>query len=374
MNILELLKENVKKDGFFFNEYSGANERENTERIVSEFLDCDDERHRETLASLIANYTLLPHAKGAEIAPLLDTMNMFELFEQYTYKKNRKHLVHQVYTFLLGLLFYENVVRIREKINSEMRSTTNIFSSGNEKGEFLFRWRLASLTHDLGNGISLFENNDEKINKYIFYLQLLSNEQWGSRYDSIEKLLVLNDGRRSLELLDLIDGTDYLMRFFEHLSSTPFENIYYDHGVMSSIILLKLLDSMYSKYDGQTIEHKGHLASFKRTIFEKSIVQTAYAIAFHNLDFYPDIISTIWGTTKLYDFENNPFCWLLKICDTLQEWNKPRASDETDYIMPSKTELELEPDTILIRKYPKKKELEEKISRFFISNNIIQIK
>ena len=79
MNILELLTENIKKDYFFFNEYSGAIERENIYKVVVEFLNCDDERHREGLASLIINYVLLPHAKGSEIAPLLGIMNMFEL-------------------------------------------------------------------------------------------------------------------------------------------------------------------------------------------------------------------------------------------------------------------------------------------------------
>ena len=63
------------------------------ERIVTEFLNCNDEHHREALANLIINYSLMPHAKGAEIAPLLGIMNMFELFEQYNYKKNRKHMV-----------------------------------------------------------------------------------------------------------------------------------------------------------------------------------------------------------------------------------------------------------------------------------------
>lgn len=373
MNIIELLKDNVKKDDFFFNEYSGANERENIEKVVTEFLNCENERHRETLASLIINYSLLPHAKGAEIAPLLGVMNMFELYEHYNYRENRKHLVHQVYTFLLGLLIYENVEKVRKKIDAEMRLTTKLFSSGNEKGEFLFRWRLASLTHDLGNGISLFENDNEKINKFIFYLQLLSNESWGYGHDGISKLLFLDDEKKSLELLDQVDGTNNLTKFFDYLNSKPYKKIYYDHGIMSSIILLKLLDRMYSKYNGQTINYKGHRVSFKKPFFEKSIVQTAYAIAIHNLDFYPDIVSNIWGTTGLYNFEKKPFCWLLKICDTLQEWNKTKASDETDYLAPEKIVLTLEPDKILIKKYPNKQELKQKIADFFVAEKVVQI-
>jgi len=297
MNINDIFKDNVKKNGFFFNRYSGANEKENTEKIITEFLNCENERHRETLAYLIINYSLLPHAKGAEIAPLLGIMNMFELHESYNYKANRKHLVHQVYTFLLGLLIYNNMEKVREQINNEMNGTTNNFSSGDEKGEFLFRWKLASLTHNLGNGLSFFGNDKEKIGKYIFYLQLLSNENWGYDQNGITKLLVLDSGKKSLNLLDDVDNANYFDQFFDYLSINPFKSIYYDHGIMTSIILLKILDHMYTKYDGRTIDYKGYSVSFERSFFDKSIVQTAYAIALHNLDFYPKIISNIWGTT-----------------------------------------------------------------------------
>lgn len=374
MNVLDLLKKNILKEYFFFNDWSGADERERTRKIVAEFLDCEDERHRETLANLITNYTLLPHAKGAEIAPLLDIMNMFELFEQYSYRKNRKHMTHQVYTFLLGLLLYENVAAVREKLDCEIRSTTNLFSSGDEKGEFLFRWRLASLTHDLGNGISLFENDNIKIEKYIFYLQLLSNEQWGGEDEGVEEMLTLVNGKSSLELLDEMAGNDYLVEFYEYLKSHPLKKIYYDHGIMSAVILLKLLDRMYSKYDGRTIEYKGHRVAFNRTFFEKSIVPAAYAMAFHNLDFYPHLISMIWKTTNIYDFNDKPFCWLLKICDILQEWNKPRASDEKGIILPNEIELKLKSSKIIIEKFPRKNELEERFSRFFVAENIVKIK
>ena len=67
-----------------------------------------------------------------------------------------------------------------------------------------------------------------------------------------------------------------------------------------------------------------------------------------------DIIKKIWGTTKLYDFEKKPFCWLLKICDTLQEWNKSKASDENDYITPDKIIIKFEADKIILKKYPKR--------------------
>lgn len=374
MNIIELLKVNIEKEWFFYNHNSSQNDRDNMEKVVGDFLNCDKEHHRETLANIITNYALQPHAKGAEIAPLVDVMNMFEIYGIYGFKNNRKHMIHQVYTFLLGLLLYENVTKIKNEIDNEMRSTTRRYSSGDVKGEFLFRWRLASLSHDIGNGVSLFANDNTKIDNYIFYLQLLSNESWGWNYDGINKLLFLDSGNESLELLDRIDRSNHFSTFYYFLKENPLKTIYYDHGIMSAIILLKILDVMYSKYNEQTIQFKGHSVTFKRSFFEKSIAQAAYAVAIHNLDFYPKILIDIWGTKRIYNFSLRPLSWLLKICDTLQEWNKPKAKKETDYITPDEIELELLNDSVIIKKFPEKDKLKKKLDEFYVGTDIINIK
>lgn len=341
--------------------------------IVDEFLKCDDERHRETLSVIIINYVLLPHAKGSEIAPLVDIMNMFELFEKYAYEKNRKHLVHQLYTFLLGLLLYKNVDILRDHINNEMKNTTDFYSSGDQKGEFLFRWRLCSLCHDLGNGISLFGEDKDKINKYLFYLQLLTNEDWEYGLEGVDKLIPLGRGLNSLSILDDLEGNSNITDFFNYLKNNPVKNIYYDHGVISALILLKLLDQIYKKLGGETIYYKGHRVSFNRKFFDNSIVRSAYAISVHNIDFYPDIYTRIWGSDKIYDVEKRPLVFLLKLCDSLQEWYKVKALDETDYIEPKEIELELLPDKIKIEKFPKKQELSDKLNKYFDHKNIIEI-
>ena len=63
---------------------------------------------------------------------------------------------------------------------------------------------------------------------------------------------------------------------------------------------------------------------------------------------------------------------MLKICDTLREWNKTKASDETDYITPDEIIIKLESNKIILKKYPKKRELIDKIEQFFINEKIVQ--
>jgi len=373
MDIVELLKRDIQAEDFFFNSYSGANERENLRKIVNEFLGCKDERHRETLSVIITNYVLLPHAKGAEIAPLMDILNMFELFENYEYDKNRKHMVHQLNTFLVGLLLYKNVGKLRKLIDQEMRNTTDCYSSGDPKGEFLFRWRLCSLCHDLGNGISLFGNDKEKIDKYLFYLRLLTNEEWDSEAEGIEKLLPLDRRLNSLGVLASVGKDPRLTVFFEELKENPYKNIYYDHGIASALILLKVLDQIYEKLDGKTVYYKGHNVSFNRIYFDKSIAGSAYAIAVHNVDFYPELYERIWGKGKIFDVRKHPLVFLLKLSDLLQEWYKPKAADESDSVEPRDIELDFRPGRIRVVRYPKKEELAEKISRFFNHENMIEI-
>jgi|GEM_PF-6841928 len=373
MDILEYLKQDINDEYFFFNRNSGADARKNLRTIVADFLNCDNERHRGTLAAMIINYVLLPHAKGAEAASLADVLNMFELFGQYDYTENRKHLVHQLNTFLLGLLLYKNVDTLRDHINKEMENTTDFYSSGDKKGEFLFRWRLCALCHDIGNGISLFKDDTDQINKYIFYLQLLTNEKWGEAEEGVHKLLSLDRDKNALSVLDEVGENTNMTDFFRSLKGNPVKDIYYDHGVVSALILLKLLDQMYSKLSEQTIHYKGHNVSFKRKYFDNSIVRSAYAIAVHNIDFYPDIYATIWSSERMYDSEKRPLVFLLKICDSLQEWYKAKALDETDYIEPSQIELQLDRDKIGIKKFPEKRGLVRKLDKYFNHHGLIDI-
>ena len=73
--------------------------------------------------------------------------------------------MHQANVFLIGLYLYGNFPKIQTAINAEMRRNSKLvylasgaacrFSGDTESGEFLFRWRMASVVNDLGYIFSL---------------------------------------------------------------------------------------------------------------------------------------------------------------------------------------------------------------------------
>jgi hypothetical protein len=223
---------------------------------------------------------LRPHAKGGEAEAFGDVLNNTELFGVYDYKKNRKHLVHSVNTFLLGLLMYRSVGRLRQVIDRSMVDTTNRLSSGSAEGEFLFRWRLASLMHDIGNAIALFGDDSTKIGEYLFRFQVKLDQIWDpSDQPRINCLLGLSRGKDSLEALDTCGNVFSLKAFFEELRTKPYKGIHYDHGLMSALLMLRALDEVYERRGGVTCNVNGHTVSFDREFFDQSILRAASVLS-----------------------------------------------------------------------------------------------
>jgi hypothetical protein len=124
------------------------------------------------------NYILYQHDKNCVVGPVIEFLNNFELYGEYEYKYQRLHFTHQANVFLLGLYLYHTVPDIKNAIDLEMERTTSDqeitinqlsenwrYSGRTQYGEFLYRWRLASLSHDLGYGISLSGSDETKIKR-----------------------------------------------------------------------------------------------------------------------------------------------------------------------------------------------------------------
>jgi len=379
VNVVELLQGAVRtNDFFFFNAYTGADTRDNFARVAIEFLDAPSEELRDFLARQVMCCGLAPHAKGTQTASFGDLLNVTEVLCAYAYKKNRKHLCHSVNTFLLGLLIYHNLPLLRGQIDNEIENDASLFSGGDVYGEFLFRWRLASLMHDLGNGVSLFAKDADEIDRYLFHVMMRAEAHWpkdGQDKLTVECLVGLARGKNALTELDKVDGGLRFRKFFDQLKQNPYKSICYDHGLVSALLILKVIDGMYSRYDAaesKRIEVDGHGVSFDRGFFDKSVMHAAHAVAIHNLDFYPAKYRPDWPN-RLYDASGHPFAFLLKLADTLQEWNKLPAKGGTDYIKPEDIVLRFEDNTLVIEKYPKLDELRQRIDEFFAMENVLTV-
>jgi hypothetical protein len=140
-------------------------------RVVT-FLESKNYAESADRARIIYSSMLNVHDKCQVLAPVIETLNIDELYEDFEYTKRRKHYYHQANVFLLGLYIYYNLDCLRDNLALEMDRTTPVietryfpfkYSGGSQYGEFLYRWRLASLCHDIGTGIQLSGNVKKKI-------------------------------------------------------------------------------------------------------------------------------------------------------------------------------------------------------------------
>ena len=155
------------------------------------------------------------------------------------------------------------------------------------------------------------------------------------------------------------------------------DKIYHDHGLMSSLIFLRLMHQEYAKHRGYKFTEGSHKIVWDERILSKSILQIAIAIAFHNLDQDKNQLKYNAEDMKIYNFEKRPLAWLLKLSDIIQEWDKPEANET---IMNKTIELpsihiSFVNDKIIVENFPRKqsKEVEKTISDYMYPSDFIEI-
>jgi len=115
-----------------------------------------------------------------------------------------------------------------------------------------------------------------------------------------------------------------------------------DHGVISALAQLKIIEAMYYKINPQRknediIEYN---LNFNQRNFDLDIVSSSAALFIHNIDLnYP-------GFSNKINFELSPLAFLLFLCDTFQEWDRysehrPVYSGEDFDILCSQSEISL---------------------------------
>jgi hypothetical protein len=306
---------------------------------------------------------LILHDKYQTLFPPIERLNVDEFHGTHPYSGYRLHFSHQANVFLLGLYVYHNFPPLREHIEREMKETTvDIqreppdltfrYSGGSPYGEFLYRWRLSSLCHDIGTGIQLCQGNKTKI------ADTLGAFRFRKSVRSINELQVFN-GQDLLSDLDHASGTVEFSDYSQYQEAHPFpDSIHHDHGIMGSLVFLQFMHGAYSRHrDNLTSKSDdGKEVFWHPEILSHSITQIAMAIAMHNLDKYPKALKDFSGVTKVFDMKRCPLSWLLKVADLLQEWDKPETGREnTDPKISTQIAIAFSDSKIFIQNFPEDK-------------------
>lgn len=212
----------------------------------------------------------------------------------------RDHVVHSVLTFILGVYMINKIPKLN-RIEP-------------------FEWSLASFFHDVAYPVEI---SQRIIVKYTDVIEQCAPHPKQRRVRlNPEEFLFLNNNRHSLDMIG--------ERIREWNINLNAKEIYSEmvttgdacHGVYSAIFLLSMLDDIYQqanpKREYLSVVGQGG-RDWNETYFVQDIVSACSAIFLHNLEV------RVLGT-KSIDVEKAPLAYLLRLCDILQDWDRPNGS------------------------------------------------
>ena len=298
---------------------------------------------------------------------LLDLVKIMKRYEDNAgdlIDKQRDHFIHSVNVFLLGLAIYSQNENYRNYFIDYIKSTPyeKYYKIDKEYSheEFLYRWGVAALFHDIGYPVEIIGNQLKKfINDGIQPISSEYSVNLGIDFTDLDKfnhILIFDEEfpNKYLELypdaesLDLYKPTDIMAhKISREFKGLPFDKLYpylnnyvnnlkkkgfIDHGFFSSVLVLDSYGYLIQKYGKDSF------------FFYFPIVDSASAILLHN--FYPNTLKRPITSEDLESLDDqkdskdkkefkcpkfelvamepseNPLAYLLILCDELQEWNR----------------------------------------------------
>jgi hypothetical protein len=331
-------------------------------RTVTAFL--DTRKHNEAVNRCREVYRSMLdiHDKYSILFPVIDNLNLDELYGTGKFSSQRLHFSHQANVFLLGLYIYHNFEELRKRIDSEMKRTTIEisrdppyppfrYSGGEPYGEFLYRWRVSSLCHDIGTGVQLCQGNEKEIGEILESLRFQKPVNNIRELCTFEKRDLRND-------LDRANNISF-SRYMQYQENHPFpDSLRHDHGIVGALIFLRKMNEAYSRNikNKVTYNNDGTEVFWHQGILNHSILQIALCIGMHNLNNHPKALQESSTISKIFNLNRYPLAWLLKVADLLQEWDKPTIENQgSDPSTETDLAIGFSKSEIIVKNFPKEK-------------------
>lgn len=302
--------------------------------------------------------------EGGSFVDLLDALRSYEENSSVLLDKQRDHLVHSVNVFVLGLSIYAKNGYFRN-IFTDARVTADPYDGvlASPAAEFLYRWGLASLLHDIGYPIEIIHN---QFSKFISFISQADGKTGAdpfldylnfSALDSIGEVLYKSIFTKRFTS-SLPEGVNpdplkptHLIAYNLHTAlGVPFAAVrdsvtnflktmqkhgFVDHGYYSAIILLK--------WYGYLIQRSGLPAD----ILYHPVLDSAGAVFLHNF-FRRGLMKPPFSLGTL-DASKHPIGFLLILCDELQEWNRTAYGiKDKQRVLAEAGDIEIGDDTLTV--------------------------
>ena len=303
----------------------------------------------------------------SESNTLVKLVNMMKDYEDHTGKlieKQRDHFIHSVNVFVLGLAIYSQNVNYQDIFEDyiERSPYEKYYKIGDElsREEFLYRWGIAALFHDIGYPVEIIGNqlakfvndgsqsisskykvntavnfrNFNELNTIVkvdpnfpeIYRQDYPETNFINLYKPTDIMahqiftdLYVGEDIKAIEHFDELSGDlkkliFHLNNFIDYMA----ENNFIDHGFFSSIFVLNSYAALMQKYYNDKEKEK-------YAYFFYPVVNSATSILLHN--YYRGTLNKDESKSNEFnldamDASQNPLAFLLIFCDELQEWNR----------------------------------------------------
>jgi hypothetical protein len=248
------------------------------------------------------------HGKSQIAGSLYDLSNIEPILGNIDIE-SRDHVLHTLQTYILGI-YLNKAFFLPQNIKVES-----------------FTWKIACLFHDIGYPVKIAQ----EILKAYSEKRNQIGEDWESRPKKVgfrvcpTEFNNLYNNKKALSLIqDCLKEWDLDISVeSEYQQMVTKESI--RHGAISALTALNCIDLYYQKINPKrelkkTLEPYTNI-DFNQTHFVKRIIPACSAIYIHDLQ--PE-----WfGLNKRIDLKKAPIAFLLKLSDSLQEWQRPSKNN-----------------------------------------------
>ncbi len=270
------------------------------ESKIVQFLETSPEDYpkRQKYAKEIIKSILYSHGK-AQLSEEIAILGEIEEHLRPIQDKLRDHVIHAVLTFLFGIYFIEEL-KLTEKITP-------------------FEWKMTALLHDIAYPYEIAFYLSKKIEEHI--------NGMASQRQIDTPILKSSNTITNLERLTHLPTSIGLLtnkfkkwgfsfsagKLYKEMKSD--HNV--DHGIISSMLVLKAMDILYEHYNPNRVREylpkDGNNWNFRN--FENQIVNSCASIFMHNLPL------KLFENEKIEQQEHAlPF--ILRLSDELQDWDR----------------------------------------------------
>ena len=290
-----------------------------------------------------------PNILISEPNTLLDLVDIMREYEKNTgslINRQRDHFIHSVNVFILGLSVYAQNKYYRDIFKRYIlknKHYTKYYRIDGEFSheEFLYRWGVAALFHDIGYPIEIIGKQLDKLiddgiknisptyDDVRVSLDFRDFDEFNTivkkyPYDYADNYRERYSDSKVLDLfkptdimahklkMDFDIDTDTFKELIRHLNGfvrIMGEQGFIDHGFFSAILVMNSYGKLIQKYGDKD-----------KDFFFYPIVDSATAILLHN--YYSNVLQKKpFGFGKLRP-KQSPISYLLILCDELQEWNR----------------------------------------------------